>query len=157
MAHCWFKNKLGNWSRAQSSQFRILLAAPHVVETPRQARPCVLSLGPVLLPRARSCSLTARSCSLTAPSLLPSKRPCSLSRSKRVVSERKFGAYIIYIYSDNNPGGFYCFFPPPSSMAIPQHHNLDLIAERGEWNGREEDGIGWDRMGVIIHTYRVTR
>ena len=50
---------------------------------------------------ALSCSRVAPSCSPLlplAPLLLPSKRPCSLSRSKRVIHECKFGAYIIYIY-----------------------------------------------------------
>ena len=51
----------------------------------------MLSLAPVLLPRARSCSLGA-------PSVLRLKRPCSPSRSKRATHERKFGAYITYIY-----------------------------------------------------------
>ena len=46
------------------------------------------------------CSLAAPQCSGApsvrplAPSVLPLKRPCSLSRSKRVISEPKFGVYI---------------------------------------------------------------
>jgi len=33
-----------------------------------------------------------------APSLLPLKRPCSLSRSKTATTNPKFGVYIVYIY-----------------------------------------------------------
>ena len=54
---------------------------------------------------APSCSLGAPSCFLgapsvlsLAPSVLPLKWPCSLSRSKAVISNPKFGVYIIYIY-----------------------------------------------------------
>ena len=44
------------------------------------------------------CSLSAPPCSLIAPSVLPLKRPCSLSRPGRATSDPKFGVYIIYIY-----------------------------------------------------------
>ena len=43
-----------------------------------------------VLPRAPSM--------LGAPSVLPLKRPCSLSRSGRVICNPKFGVYITYIY-----------------------------------------------------------
>ena len=33
-----------------------------------------------------------------APSMLPLKRPCSLSRTETVISNPKFGVYIIYIH-----------------------------------------------------------
>lgn len=52
------------------------------------------------------CSCAAPPCSLRtprvlphAPSVLPLKRPCSLTRLKRVVSNPKFGVYMIYIYN----------------------------------------------------------
>ena len=66
-------NNASSYSRVRRSHFRLLPAAPlHC---------------PIVLP--------------LAPSLLPLKRPCSLSRSKTVIANPKFGVYIIYILSPN--------------------------------------------------------
>ena len=49
--------------------------------------------------RAPSCSLVAPptpSVLLLAPSVLPLKRPCSLSRTETAITDPKFGVYIIY-------------------------------------------------------------
>jgi len=75
------------------------------------APPCSLA--------ARPCSLDALPCSLSAPllrplapSLLPLKRPCSLSRSKKVIPNPKFGVYI-YPYTNDK------HHPLPTSPLIP--------------------------------------
>ena len=74
-------NNVGNFSRAECSQS---CAAPL----------CFLG-APSVLPR---CSLNAPSLRPLARSVLPLKRPCSLSRSGTVIPNPKFGVYIIYIY-----------------------------------------------------------
>ena len=77
-------------------------ALPHSV--PSMLPPCslyapsLLPLTPFMLPPAPSCSLLLPRCSLAAPSLLPLKRLCSLSRTKRAITDPKFGVFIIYIY-----------------------------------------------------------
>ncbi len=40
-------------------------------------------------------------CSPHAPSLLPLKQPCSLSRTETAIPNPKFGMYIMYIYYIN--------------------------------------------------------
>ena len=62
----------------RGSQFRLPSTTP----------PALAHRAPSVLPR----------CSLDAPSMLPPKRPCSLSRTKTAISNPKFGVYIIYIY-----------------------------------------------------------
>ena len=56
----------------------------------------------MLRPLAPSCALSllsrALSCSPRAPSMLPLKRPCSLSRPRTAGRNPKFGVYIMYIY-----------------------------------------------------------
>ena len=81
------KNTIGSRSRAQTSHFRLLFTAPCLERGLKLAYSCMLFLAFVLLPRA--CPYF-----LTALSPLFSKQPCSLSRTKRVIHERKFGAYI---------------------------------------------------------------
>jgi len=64
---------------------------------------CVLPGCSPVLPRAlpRAPSMLPR-----APSMLPLKRPCSLSRSKRVISDPKLGVYMyIYIYISGPSAG----------------------------------------------------
>ncbi len=52
---------------------------------------------PPVLPR---CSLDAPLLRPLAPPMLPLKRLCSLSQSKRVILNPKFGVYIIYIHPE---------------------------------------------------------
>ena len=74
---------------------------------------CSLS-APPCSPCALSYSLDAPPCSVTAPSLrpltpsvLPLKRPCSLSRPGRAIQDPKIGVYITYIYL--SPRGYLYF------------------------------------------------
>ena len=58
----------------------------------------MLPLAPTVLPPASPHSFDTPPYSLNAPSLLPLKRPCSLSRTETVILDPKFGVYIIDIY-----------------------------------------------------------
>ncbi len=56
-----------------------------------------------MLPRAPSVLPHAPPVISLAPSVLPPKRPCSLSRPGTVIGNSKFGVYIIYIYREPLP------------------------------------------------------
>ena len=57
---------------------------------------------PALPHSASPCSLAAPSLRLPAPSVLPIKRPCSLSRPGRAICNPKFGVYI-YFFPEPRP------------------------------------------------------
>ena len=100
-------NTASSYSRFRGSQFRLLCAAPLLVRGARTdlslhvppAPPCLalappcLALAPSLLP----CSPVLPRCSPNTPSVLPLKRPCSLSRTETAIPNPKFGVYIIGI------------------------------------------------------------
>ncbi len=69
---------------------------------------------PALPLYAPLCSPSAPPCSLDAPSMLPLKRPCSLSRTKTAIANPKFGVYIIYIYIGSRQSG-------PASIASKEY------------------------------------
>jgi len=67
---------------------------------PFQAPPiCCAPYCPIVLPLA---PLAPPVLSPT-PSVLPLKRPCSLSQTKTVIPNPKFGVYVIYIYILHKP------------------------------------------------------
>jgi len=72
---------------------------------------------------APPCSPMAPSPLPPAPSLLPLKRPCPLSRTETAIPNPKFGVYIMYIYiytsQQTSP---LSLLPPPHSLS----HHLDL-------------------------------
>jgi len=85
--HCQVNNR-SSCSRVGYSQIRL-------TEKPEPLLSCYASFCSLATPQ---CSLGAPPCSLDARSMLPLKRPCSLSRPRGAVPDPKFGVYIIYIY-----------------------------------------------------------
>ena len=83
--NCW-KTTRAAWAEGWGTHLRLPPTAPlHCL--------IVVPFAPSLLPPLP----LAPPCSPGAPSLLPLKRPCSLSRTETAISNPKFGVYIIYI------------------------------------------------------------